>query len=347
MRWLWSVIGGLVVLALVAAGALLLVPSDQIARLLARQIEKATGADVSIGEARASIWPETGVSMTEVSILVPGTTEPILEAADITVSVDPAAFWGGKVRVRSIAMDSPVIRLRRYPDGSTNWALPAGAPPAETEPATAPGTAAPAFGGVALDEGTIRDGIVRYTDATTAQEWSATDLDMTVALSETGGAEIEASFETAETPVSLTASIDALGSALLGQIAGVTFAAESAESTAAFEGRAGFAPMAAEGTIVADLAAPGALARRFGVAFPDLPAGFVRVLDPADPVDGILDQGRHRGIVLRRHDQHTVMGRHHALQVDRMLRHARLRLQVAVIERQRIIGERDPGDVGA
>ena len=37
----------------------------------------------------------------------------------------------------------------------------------------------------------------------------------------------------------------------------------------------------------------------------------------------------------------------HALQIDRVLRHAGLGLQVAVIDRQRKISERDPGDFGA
>jgi len=48
---------------------------------------------------------------------------------------------------------------------------------------------------------------------------------------------------------------------------------------------------------------------------------------PASPVDGILDQ-RGRRIIFGS-DQDAVMRADHALEIDRMLRHARFRLQVA------------------
>jgi len=41
------------------------------------------------------------------------------------------------------------------------------------------------------------------------------------------------------------------------------------------------------------------------------------------------------------------MGADHAFEIDRVLRHAGFRLQVAVIDRQRKVRQRDAGDFGA
>ena len=78
-----------------------------------------------------------------------------------------------------------------------------------------------------------------------------------------------------------------------------------------------------------------------------LAAAFLRILHPRHPVDGILDQRRHRRIIFRRHDQDAVMRTDHALEIDRVLRHARFGLQIAVIDRQRKVAERNAGDFHA
>jgi len=65
-------------------------------------------------------------------------------------------------------------------------------------------------------------------------------------------------------------------------------------------------------------------------------AGFLRILDARHPVNGILDQRRHRRIIFRRNDQHAHDGAPiMRLRLICVLRHARSGLQIAVIDRQR------------
>ena len=94
---------------------------------------------------------------------------------------------------------------------------------------------------------------------------------------------------------------------------------------------------------------PSFFGRIFGISTATVSTGAVaaRILRARDPVDGVFHQRRHGGIVFGRHDQHAMMGAHHALEIDRVLRHAGFGLQVAVIDRQRVVGERDARDVGA
>src|SRR5256885_1299745 len=60
-----------------------------------------------------------------------------------------------------------------------------------------------------------------------------------------------------------------------------------------------------------------------------------------DPVDGVLEERGHGGIVLRRDDEECVVLLEQRLQLPRVLRHALARLEVAVIEGDRIVVEVD------
>src|SRR5205085_5432430 len=65
-----------------------------------------------------------------------------------------------------------------------------------------------------------------------------------------------------------------------------------------------------------------------------------------DPVDGVLEQRRDRGIVLGAGDEHAPVRRHDLLELQRIERRPRLRREVGVVDRQRIVGKRDARDLG-
>ena len=60
----------------------------------------------------------------------------------------------------------------------------------------------------------------------------------------------------------------------------------------------------------------------------------------------VLEQRRDRGVVFRAGDEDAVMRHDHLLELERVGRRAGLGFEIAVVERQRIVGERNAGDVG-
>ena len=71
------------------------------------------------------------------------------------------------------------------------------------------------------------------------------------------------------------------------------------------------------------------------------------LVDAAHPVDRVLHQRRHRAVILRRADQHGVMGGDQPRQLHGVFGNAFFALEILVHERQRIVGERDAGHLGA
>jgi hypothetical protein len=47
---------------------------------------------------------------------------PLLSTQHIDIEVDPTSVFGGKVRLRSVAIEGPSVHLVTFPDGSTNYA---------------------------------------------------------------------------------------------------------------------------------------------------------------------------------------------------------------------------------
>ncbi|MDJ1018524.1 MAG: AsmA family protein, partial [Paracoccaceae bacterium] len=97
MKWLWRVLAIIVVLAVLAAGALFLVPADRIASLATDRFEAATGRALAIeGDIRPSLWPVLGLSAGAVRIENADWAgpEPMFEAERVSVGVDPATLFG-------------------------------------------------------------------------------------------------------------------------------------------------------------------------------------------------------------------------------------------------------------
>ena len=64
------------------------------------------------------------------------------------------------------------------------------------------------------------------------------------------------------------------------------------------------------------------------------------------PVDGVLEHRRDRGAVFRAGDEHAMMRHDHLLELERIGRRTGIGFEIAFVDRQRIIGERNAGHVG-
>ena len=71
----------------------------------------------------------------------------------------------------------------------------------------------------------------------------------------------------------------------------------------------------------------------------------VVALDPADPVDGVLKERCERAVIFRTGDENTVMGAEQVIQPVRGIGLAVLGLLVRIVDRHRIVRERDLGNL--
>ncbi len=134
MKWLLRILFLFVAAFGLVIGALLLMPGDKLATILAEQVKSATGRDLNLsGDVHLSFWPvlgmETGpVTFGNASWAGP---EPMLGADSLAVGVDAAALLSGDLRIRRVIADNPILRLE-LSDGRGNWELGAATAPATT-----------------------------------------------------------------------------------------------------------------------------------------------------------------------------------------------------------------------
>lgn len=141
MKWLMRILFILVAVVGLVVGALLLMPGDKLAAILAEQVKAETGRDLTFsGDVSISFWPVLGVETGPVTF---GNAdwagpEPMLSAQSLSFGVEAAALWAGDIRIKRVFADSPVLRLE-YANGRGNWEL--------TTTAAAPGGGASSSAG--------------------------------------------------------------------------------------------------------------------------------------------------------------------------------------------------------
>ena len=125
MKWLMRILFLLVAVFGLVVGALLLMPGDKLATILAEQVKSQTGRELKLtGDVNLSFWPvlgmETGpVTFGNASWAGP---EPMLSAESLAVGVDAAALISGDLRIKRVIADNPVLRLE-LSEGRGNWEL--------------------------------------------------------------------------------------------------------------------------------------------------------------------------------------------------------------------------------
>jgi AsmA protein len=189
LKWLAFGVGGIVVLAVVAALLLpALVNLERYRGALASRVSKALGREVTLGSLRVDLWRGIGAEAQGIQIAqAPGFgSEPFLTADALRVRVQLLPLFRGQVKVSTAVLERPRIRLLHTRDG--RWSIDdlmkaPSAPPPPHPPAESvhPGKA-PVLGGLLLSQVAVRNGEITLLDQARSPglTLTLTDLDLTV-----------------------------------------------------------------------------------------------------------------------------------------------------------------------
>lgn len=272
MRWVVRALGAIVLLALLAVGLLALIPAEAVASRAAAEFQRLTGRALVIeGEVSPRFWPVLGVTTGPVTIANADWSDegPMLRADSLAIEINAASLLGGEVQILGLRAQRPEIVLERAADGRENWVFGGGGSGGEVSAAT-PGVGS----AYTLTEGLIEGGSLRFIDHGTGARVALDAVEARLAIPDfTGPVTLQASAMMAGQAVSLTAEAGVFSAFTEGRIVPVTLEAQIGGSSLAFQGRAGWNPLAAEGALTADLADLSAVAALAGAGAPNLPAG--------------------------------------------------------------------------
>ncbi len=193
MRWIWRILTVLVVLAVAAIGLVFLLPAEKIGDLASAELEKATGRTLTLsGGFQPTIFPVLGVKTGPLTISNAdwAKSPTMVTAQGASVGVGLFALLGGDIEVRKLALDTPIIHLERRKDGVANWEL-AGSSDGQAGATQEVGSEKDSA--FTLDKGTISNGLVTYSDATTGQNIEVSEINADFALPKAGAANIDGS----------------------------------------------------------------------------------------------------------------------------------------------------------
>ena len=251
MRWIIRVGVVLATLVVIGVGLGAMVPAERVAQAVSSQFEAMTGRKLQLqGEVSPRLWPSLGISTGPVSIANAEWAEgdqPLFQAQGLSIDVNFGALFGGEVKILGLSADRPEINLERNAEGEANWVFAAGTGGGAGS-APAPAT------GFTLDEGTIAGGAVRYVDRQTGREIALDDVDATLSIPDFSGPfTVKASGLSGGQQVALDLSGGVFSAFALGRVVPVTATLTAGGTKVSFDGRGGYAPLAAEGALSADL----------------------------------------------------------------------------------------------
>ncbi len=282
MRWIVRIVLALGVVVLLGVAALLLFPTERIARIATERFEAATGREMTIsGDIRPSIYPVLGVSTGPVTIANADWSDagPMLKADGLSLGVDLMALIRGDIHITNVAADAPEVLLEIAADGRRNWDMssPAAADtvPTEEVPETVetPG-GLPVF---AVDKARVTTGRVVFVDHAAGTRTEVSAIDVTAHLPDfAGAADASVSAIMRGQQVGAEVTVSQLAAFLQSGAVPVSLAATVGGNSIAFEGRAGLSPMAAGGRLTADMAAMADLFALLDQPAPAIPEGLGR-----------------------------------------------------------------------
>lgn len=266
MRWIFRIVGAVVVLMFLALGVFLLIPAERIAQVASDRITAATGRTVTItGEARPTLWPDLGIVIEGLRVGNPAWAgdAPMIAAERVNVGVAWRGLFSGDIRVERAVLEGADIMLVRAADGRTSWDMGGGE----------------GAGGslqVGFDEAIIRGARVRYLDREAGADWDVAQLDMTVQLPEAGGVvALAGDAQVNGVPLIFDTTIDGVAGLLAGEARPVDATLRWQGGSVDFGGQLGL-DATAQGAmeLAAEDLAP--LIALVGGAMPDLPRGLGR-----------------------------------------------------------------------
>ena len=281
MRWLFRIILSLVLLAVVLVAAVFLLPAERIGALAGDQLRAATGREVTFGgRLRPSLYPNIGVSTGPVTVSNAdwASAAPLLQAEGLSVGLDLGALLRGDVEIKELGIRAPRITLERAEDGRANWVFDTQAGATAAGPDGTEGAQA-GRRALTIGQATITDGALSFIDHGTGRTQSAEAVEATLSFPEVQGpATLSLEARVNGQPVSLNATAAAAAPFLAGDDTALTAELRAGGARIAFDGHGGQAPLAASGTLDADLADLPALFRAVGQPAPELPAGVGKIL---------------------------------------------------------------------
>ena len=266
MRWIVRVGAALAVLIILALGLMAVVPSDRIAQAVSGQFEAMTGRKLEVlGEIKPRLWPSLGVTTGPVSVANADwatSDQPLFRAESLSIDVNFSALMGGEIRILGLTADQPEFNLERDTDGQANWVFAASA---AGEAGGVGAVPAPATG-FTLDEGSITGGTLRFNDRQSGQVIALDDINATLAIPDFSGPfTLTATALSGGQQAALDLSGEVFSAFAMGRVVPISASLSAGASKLGFEGRGGYAPMAAEGALVADLSDLPAMGALLGV----------------------------------------------------------------------------------
>ena len=279
MKWVFRLVGVVVLIVVVAVVSLLLLPGERIAGIAADQIGKMTGRQVEMsGETRVSFYPVLGISTGAVSVANAGWSDagPMLEAESLKIGVDPVGLLSGAVRITGLEVVDPRIRLERAADGRVNWEL--GVEGVATSGDDVPEATAAGDNTLALtlDRALITGATVSYSDHGTGARTEMRDMELDLRWPDYAG---QATFDLVLRPagedVEISGRILEAGRVIAGGLSDLDVTLKAPGGELSFDGRGGAAPEL-EGRLSAEIGDTARLAAALGAAAPRIPEGLGR-----------------------------------------------------------------------
>jgi AsmA protein len=259
MRWIIRFGVGLAVLVLLGLGLLAMVPAERVAAAVSAEFESMTGRKLTLtGDVTPRLWPSLGVTTGPVSIANADWAEteaPLFQAEGLVIDINYGALLGGSVQIEGLSADRPQIVLERDPDGRESWDF--GAASGAVSGAEGAGDAArvpEAATPVTLDSATITGGSIRLIDRQADRVIALDAVDATLAIPDLAGPfTLSLTGLATGKPVAMDVTGGVFSAFAAGRVVPLTASLTAGGSSLSFDGRAGMAPLVAEGTLVADL----------------------------------------------------------------------------------------------
>jgi AsmA protein len=254
MRWIVRVGIALAVVVVLAFGLLAIVPSERIAQAVSGQFEAMTGRKLDVlGEIKPRLWPSLGVTAGPVSIANAewaSNDQPLFQAESLSIDVNLGALLGGEVKILGLTAERPEINLERAADGRENWVFAA----STTGEAGGAGAVPPPATGFTLDKGSIIGGRLQFTDQQSGRTVALDEVNATLSIPDFSGPfTLTATALSRGQEVALDLSGEVFSAFAMGRVVPVKASLVAGGTKIGFEGRGGYAPLAAEGALVADL----------------------------------------------------------------------------------------------
>ncbi|MFM7335355.1 MAG: AsmA family protein, partial [Tabrizicola sp.] len=254
MRWIVRVLVALAVVVVLAFGLLAIVPSERVAQAVSSQFEAMTGRKLEVlGEIKPRLWPSLGVTTGPVSIANADwadSDQPLFRAEALSIDVNFGALLGGEVKILGLTADRPEINLERAADGRANWVFAA----STSGEAGGAGAVPPPATGFTLDEGSITGGRIQFVDRQSGRTIALDEVNASLSIPDFSGPfTLTATALSGGQQVAVDLSGEVFSAFAMGRVVPVKASLAAGGTKVGFEGRGGYAPLAAEGALVADL----------------------------------------------------------------------------------------------